>query len=190
VVSHIDVVFLDVGGPIQAARQDQRGPFTHRLTGLFLDPADHEAVVAQGRELWHYRTEDLQPDVRTALEALASTYRLGVLANQQAWIRDVMARDGLAGFFEVWAISEEVGAEKPDAAIFRWALQEAGCPGDRCAMVGDRLDNDMVPAKRHGMKGVWLLRGEASDDPTTRQLARADLAVRTLEELPAGLAGL
>ncbi len=54
-------------------------------------------------------------------------------------------------------------------------------------MVGDRLDNDIAPAAAQGMRGVWLLRGEAPDDPTPEQLSRADVAVRTLLELPEAL---
>lgn len=101
-----------------------------------------------------------------------------------------MARDGIDGFFDVWAVSEDVGAEKPDPAIFEHALAEAGVPGDRCAMVGDRLDNDIVAAKRHGMRGIWLLRGEAPDEPDASQLAQVDAAIRSLEELPEALARL
>jgi putative hydrolase of the HAD superfamily len=37
------------------------------------------------------------------------------------------------------------------------------------------------------MKGVWLLRGEAPDEPTPEQLSRADAAVRTLGEIAAAL---
>jgi hypothetical protein len=40
------------------------------------------------------------------------------------------------------------------------------------------------------MKGVWLLRGEAPDEPTAGQLSRADAAVRSLGELPAALKDL
>lgn len=218
--SHLDVVFLDVGGPIygdrpyyegllaaikerrpdadegrfwaefRAARRDQRGPFTRRLSILFVDEADMPAVVERGRQLWHYEANDLQPDVRPTLEALHGTYRLGILANQEAWVRDVLARDGLDGYFDVWAISAEVGAEKPAPEIFEYALREAGAPPERCAMVGDRLDNDVVAARRHGMRGIWLLRGEAPDRPTEEQLAQADAAVPSLDELPAALASL
>jgi HAD superfamily hydrolase (TIGR01549 family) len=220
VASHLDVVFFDVGGPIygdrpyyeallaaikevrpdadegafwtefQAARRDQRGPFTHRLCLLFVGEDQVDSVVDRGRDLWHYRPEDLQPDVRPALEALSGRYRLGVLANQQRWVRDVLARDGLARFFEVWAVSAEVGSEKPDPAIFEHALAEAGSPAERYAMVGDRLDNDIVAARRHGLKGIWLLRGEAPDEPTPQQLAQADASVRSLQELPAALEAL
>ena len=41
-------------------------------------------------------------------------------------------------------------------------------------MVGDRLDYDVRPAKAAGMRAVWVLRGEAPDDPTPEQLAEAD----------------
>ena len=218
--AHLDVVFLDVGGPLygdrpyyqglfaairelrpdadeaafwaefQACRADQRGPFTRRLALRFIDEADYPTVVERGRSLWAYPPESLQPDVHPALEALGAAYRLGVLANQEPWIRDTMRRDGIDGFFDLWAVSGELGVEKPDPGIFEHALATAGAPAERCAMVGDRLDNDIVAAKRHGMRGVWLLRGEAPPEPTEEQLARADASVRTLEELPEALGRL
>ena len=33
-------------------------------------------------------------------------------------------------------------------------------------MVGDRLDYDVRPARRVGMRAIWMLRGEAPDEPT------------------------
>jgi putative hydrolase of the HAD superfamily len=220
VTSHLDVVFLDVGGPLygdrpyyegllaairelrpdadeaafwaelEACKVDQRGPFTRRLSLLFVDEADYPKVVERGRELWAYPPESLQPDVRPALQALAAGYRLGVLANQEPWIRDTMRRDGIAGYFDVWAVSGELGVEKPDPGIFEHALKEAGVSSKRCVMVGDRLDNDVLAAKRHGMRGVWMLRGEAPPAPTEEQLASVDASVHTLEELPAALGDL
>jgi HAD superfamily hydrolase (TIGR01662 family) len=220
VSSHLEVVFLDVGGPLygdrpyyeallaairelrpdaddgafwaefEACRADQRGPFTKRLSLLFVDENDHPKVVERARELWTYPPGSLQPDVHPALEALAAEYRLGVLANQEPWIRDTMARDGIDRFFDVWAVSGELGVEKPDPGIFEHALREAGAPAGRCAMVGDRLDNDVLAAKRHGMRGVWMLRGEAPPTPTEEQLARVDASVHTLDELPAALGRL
>jgi HAD superfamily hydrolase (TIGR01549 family) len=212
--SHIDVVFLDVGGPIygdrpyykalwkaiaearpaapesefwqefDACRRDQKGPFTRRLVLKFLPPDELDRVIDRGHELWEYPPDSLQPDVRPALEALHKTYRIGVLANQEQWIRETLTRDGLHGFFDIWIISAEVGVEKPDPGIFEAAVDAADVAAWRCALVGDRLDNDIVPARAAGMKGIWLLRGEAPDDPTSEQLARADAAVRSLAELP------
>jgi HAD superfamily hydrolase (TIGR01549 family) len=215
----IEMLFLDVGGPIYGdrpyyeallaaivevvpdaspeefwaeydlLRREQRGPFTGRLLDRVAPRASSDDVLARARELWTYPPEALQPDAREAVPALASRYRLGVLANQQAWVRDVLARDGLAHHFEVWCISAELGVEKPDPAIFRAAIDAAGVSPERCAMVGDRLDNDVLPARRAGMMGVWMLRGEAPDEPSEEQLTQADAAVRTLHDIPDALAG-
>jgi HAD superfamily hydrolase (TIGR01549 family) len=220
VTSHLDIVFFDVGGPLysdrpyyegllagirevrpdvderefwtayDACRTDQRGPFTQRLAARLVDESQVERAVELGKAKWTYPPEYLQPDARETLERLHGSYRLGVLANQELWIRDAFARDGLDTFFDTWAISAEVGSEKPDPAIFRHALAAAGVPAARCVMIGDRLDNDIVPAKEHGMRAVWLLRGEAPDEPSPEQLAHADAAVRTLTELPDALAAL
>jgi HAD superfamily hydrolase (TIGR01549 family) len=220
VPSHLDVVFLDVGGPIygdrpyyeallaaiheirpdasdaafwdefEACRRDQRGPFTERLALRFVADAELPVVLRRRTELWRYPPDALQPDARSALEALSREYRLGVLANQERWIRDTMARDGIDGYFELWIVSAEVGMEKPDPRIFEHALVVAGAPPERCVMVGDRLDNDIVAAKRHGIRGVWMLRGEAPPAPSSEQLARADAAVRGLDELSEALANL
>lgn len=171
-------------------RRDQRGPFTRRLVTQFAPAADSAAVVERGRELWEYPPETLQPDAVEALQRLHGRYRLGILANQERWIRDVLARDGLDGYLEIWAVSAEVGVEKPDPRIFQHALAEAGAAPERCVMVGDRLDNDILPAKAEGMAGIWLLRGEAPNEPTPDQLARADAAIRSLDELPAAVEGL
>ena len=192
----VEVVFFDVGGPLygdrpyyeallrairearpdadadaywtefEAARRDQNGSFTRRLTRLFVAPGEVEAVIARGQQLWEYPPETLQPDAAACLEALHGRYRLGVLANQEPWIRETLARDGLVGYFDVWAVSGELGVEKPDPAIFRHALDSADALPERCVMVGDRLDNDVTPARAHGMRAIWLLRGEAPDDPT------------------------
>ena len=218
--SHLDVVFLDVGGPLysdrhyyegllagireirpdvdaaafwsvyEECRRDQRGPFTTRLAVRFVGEEEAGRAMELGRARWTYPPEAIQPDAVAAVRALSGSYRLGVLANQQRWIREAMARDGLDRYFDVWAVSAEVGAEKPDPEIFRFALDAADVPASRCAMVGDRLDNDIVAAKEQGMRAIWILRGEAPDEPTEAQLALADASVHTLTELPAALARL
>jgi HAD superfamily hydrolase (TIGR01662 family) len=214
VTSHLDVVFFDVGGPLysdrhyyegllagiqevrpdvdaaefwsayDACRRDQRGPFTSRLALRFVGEEEADRAMELGRARWTYPPEALQPDAMAAVRALHGSYRLGVLANQQRWIREAMARDGLDRFFDAWAISAEIGSEKPDPGIFRHALSQAGVAAERCVMVGDRLDNDIEAAKAHRMRTVWLLRGEAPDEPTPEQLAVPDAAVRSLTELP------
>jgi HAD superfamily hydrolase (TIGR01509 family) len=175
----------------RAARTAQAGSFRGLLARRFLGPgADLGALEAEASKHWAYPPEALHDDVRRCLDALAGKYRLGIIANQPSAVRDAMRRDGLDGYFEVWGVSDDVGLEKPDPALFAHVLKEAGVDPRGSVMVGDRLDYDVRPAKAAGMHVVWVLRGEAPDDPTPEQLGEADAAIRGLDELPAALDAL
>ncbi|HEX9377566.1 MAG TPA: HAD family hydrolase [Actinomycetota bacterium] len=175
----------------EACRRDQRGSFKRRLTRTFLgSDADVREVTRRASRHWQYGADDLYPDVRPALEELGRSYRLGVLANQQSTIRAALERDGLARYFDAWAVSADLGLEKPDPAIFAHALEVSGAKAEHSAMAGDRLDYDIEPARATGMRTVWILRGEAPQHPTAEQLAVPDAAITTLADLPAALARL
>jgi FMN phosphatase YigB (HAD superfamily) len=171
-----------------AARAAQAGSFRRRLTERFLGPgADIGPVERLASEMWAYPPEALYSDVVPCLEALAGRYRLGILANQPSLVREALARDGIDRFMEVWGVSDDVGFAKPDPRLFAHVLYLAGEAPPHVVMVGDRLDYDVRPARRTGMRTVWVLRGEAPDDPTPEQLAEADAAVHGLHELPPAL---
>lgn len=52
-----------------------------------------------------------------------------------------------------------VGVEKPSPEFFEKVRSEAGCPPGEIAYVGDRLDDDVLPARRAGMWAVFVRRG-------------------------------
>ena len=175
----------------RGARAAQAGSFRGLLARRFLGPdPDMAALEAEASKHWAYPPEALHADVRPCLDTLAGRYRLGIIANQPSAVKDAMRRDGLDAYFEVWGVSDDVGLEKPDPGLFVHVLQEAGVEPSRSAMVGDRLDYDVRPAKAAGMRAVWVLRGEAPDDPSPGQLAEADAGVGGLDELPAALEAL
>jgi putative hydrolase of the HAD superfamily len=171
------------------ARAEQSRSFRRRLAERFAgSEADLGALEARASRYWRYPPSALHDDACGALEALRDAgYRLGVIANQPSAVRDAMRRDGLVPFFEVWGVSDDLGLQKPDPALFVHALGTAKVEPGRAVMVGDRLDYDVRPAKAAGMRTVWVLRGEAPDDPTTAQLAETDASVRDLTELPGAI---
>ena len=172
-----------------AARAAQAGSFRRRLTRAFLgDDVDMEAVEARAARYWAYPPTALYPDVEPCLRALEGRYRLGVIANQPTSVRSAMERDGLTRFFEVWGVSDDLGLQKPDRELFSQVLDTAGVSPARALMLGDRLDYDVRPAKGAGMRAIWVLRGEAPDDPTPEQLAEPDAWVADLREVPDVLA--
>jgi HAD superfamily hydrolase (TIGR01549 family) len=213
----IEIVFLDIGGVLyddtvyarawhralrdagarftdeefdevySRARAEQSGSFRRKLTARFLPGGDLRELERLAARYWHYPPSARYDDVLPCLEELRDRYRLGVIANQPGEVRSALGRDGLEGFFEVWGVSDELGVGKPDPALFDLSVRTAGVAPRSAVMVGDRLDYDIRPAKAVGMRAVWMLRGEAPDEPTLEQLAEADAAIRSLTELPEAL---
>jgi len=175
-----------------ACRAAQDRSFRLHLATAFLGPdADVRALETLAARHWHYPPSALHTDVVPTLTELRDEgYRLGVIANQPSQVRAAMERDGLVPFFEVWGVSDDLGLHKPDPALFRRTLELAATDGEQTVMVGDRLDYDMRPARAAGMHTVWLLRGEAPDDPTPAQLAEPDAAIEELQQLPGVLVEL
>jgi HAD superfamily hydrolase (TIGR01549 family) len=106
-----------------------------------------------------FRADDLYPDALPALGALRDVgYRLAVIANQPA-VRDEQLR-AIGVEPEVMAMSEAIGAAKPEPAFFERCLELMGHPDPGAvAYVGDRVDNDVLPAAAAGMRAVWIRRG-------------------------------
>lgn len=80
----------------------------------------------------------------------------GSLSGQMAKLRDCQ----LETLIDHLVVSEEVGAVKPDPAIFQHALQRVDCPPDRAVMLGDAWDSDILGAHAAGIRAVWLNRYE------------------------------
>jgi HAD superfamily hydrolase (TIGR01549 family) len=94
--------------------------------------------------------------INDALESLRENYNLGIIANQPPLAMDELKKHRLEGYFQHIIISDMVGFHKPDPRIFQYAVELAGAKSDQCLMVGDRIDNDVRPAKITGMRTVWL----------------------------------
>ncbi|TDD04875.1 HAD family hydrolase [Saccharopolyspora terrae] len=168
-------------------RQAQGGSLRTAMAQRFLTVQDRQRLSDLAERYWEYPPEALYDDVLPALRLVGERYRIAVVANQRSVVVDALRRDGVAEHIDVWAISETVGAEKPDPRIFQHALDEAGVPASRAVHVGNRLDTDVRGAQRMGLRTVWVLRGEAPPAPTPEQLAEPDIAVHSLAELPGAL---
>jgi HAD superfamily hydrolase (TIGR01549 family) len=129
-----------------------------------------------------FQEVDLYPDALRALEHIRGDgYRVAVLANQPARRTAELRALGIEP--EVIAMSDELQVWKPDPAFYARALELLGSPSPAdVAYVGDRVDNDVLPAIAAGMRGVWIRRGPwgviQSLPPQTPALV-----VATLDEL-------
>lgn len=134
-----------------------------------------------------FQPGDLYPDALPCLAALrARGYRVAIVANQPASRSTELRALGVDA--EVVAMSEAMGVAKPHPDFFARALELMGNPEpDAVAYVGDRLDNDVAPARAAGMRAVWIRRGPWGVIGRPAPGAEPALTVRTLAELVDGI---
>ncbi len=195
-------IFFDVGSTLV----DETDAYDHRVRDMiagsgiaFEDFEDMRIVLArQGldgnsaaikyfgleKTPWHSEDEIPFSDARSTLETLCCKgYKLGIIANQNPGLEKRLENWGLRQYFEVIAASAEIGYAKPDKEIFESAFKLAGCTSQESVMVGDRLDNDIIPAKSVGMKTVWVKNGLAKYQNANLGKGVADYQISSLSEL-------
>jgi HAD superfamily hydrolase (TIGR01549 family) len=130
-----------------------------------------------------FQPSDLYPDALQAIGGLRDAgYRLAVIANQPASRAEELARLGVEA--EVMAMSDAMGVAKPDPAFFARSLELLGSPPPPAvAYVGDRIDNDLLPAAAAGLRAIWLRRGPWGVIQRLPAEARPALVVGSLGEL-------
>lgn len=125
---------------------------------------------------------ELYPDVRPVLDRLAGRFRLIALTNGNADVH----RAGIGDWFEVALSAADVGAPKPDPAMFEQACGTLGIRPGELLHVGDDPLRDVHAARRFGARAFWINR-EGREWPA--DLRRAHHEDETLSGLPDLLEG-
>ncbi|GAB2462712.1 HAD family hydrolase [Xylanimonas ulmi] len=130
-----------------------------------------------------FDAEDLYPDVVPALTALrAAGLRLVIAGNQPPHALTALRAMDLP--VDAIRNSAELGVEKPDPAFFAAVADLAGVDASEIAYVGDRVDNDVLPAADAGMVPVLLRRGPWGYLHAHRPQAARAHVVDSLLDLP------
>ena len=108
---------------------------------------------------WPLKQEVPYPDAIPVLRALHEKYKIGIISNQAPGIAERLYHFGLLDLIDSVASSSELRVAKPDPRLFLLALAQAGCMPADAVMIGDRLDNDIGPARLLGMGTVWIRQG-------------------------------
>ena len=93
-------------------------------------------------------------DAKPTLRVLSQKYMLGIIANQSRDILQLLDKFNIKSFFKVILISSQVNISKPDPRIFQLAMDLAKNNSKHYIMIGDRLDTDISPANKLGMKTI------------------------------------
>ncbi|MFF0490403.1 HAD family hydrolase [Nocardia sp. NPDC004068] len=175
--------FSAVFGAIIATGLDYREAFHVFRPGFDLDRERQARVVAGQPET--YGEDDLYPDARPALAKLQSLgVWVGIVGNQT--VRSGRILRSLELPTDFIATSDDWGVAKPAPEFFTKIVEIAPCPAHEIVYVGDRIDNDVSPAKQAGMRTAYIQRGPwgwiLRDKPEVAE--RSDWVIHELTELP------
>lgn len=143
-----------------------------------------DLVDEHQRRLRGLEEADLYADVRPTLDELTALgFGVALAGNQPERRREELLALDLA--VDAVITSDEIGAEKPDPAFFdgmatRLGIQEHG----RVLYVGDRVDNDILPAHAYGLRTCWVRRGPWGRLQDLPDGVEPDLVLEGLGELP------
>ncbi len=140
------LTFFAALGAVIAARRPHIDVFEVFRPGFRLE--DEAPLKAATGLPWGFSQTDLYPDALFALRKLrAAGYRLAVMANQPA--------EGMTFLqaLPVDRVATSAGwcVAKPDPAFFARVAAGVGAALERIPYVGDRVDNEVLPASRAGM---------------------------------------
>ena len=132
----------------------------------------------------NFDEDDLYADVRPTFSGLREMGKRVVIAgNQPVEARAALEAMGIGA--DAILISADLGSEKPSRGFFEKVSEAAGARPDEVLYVGDRVDNDVLPAKASGMRAVLIRRGPwgylQAEWP---QAAQADSIIDSLSEIP------
>lgn len=132
------------------------------FVGQYVDEQEFKTWQKDVRARMYTQWATLSPEIKLMMQVplrLSAHYRLGIIANQPGEVEAVLAQRGILDYFEIRAISDVLNLHKPNPAFYQWALDKAGVYPHEALMVGDRIDNDVRPAKSLGMQTAWLRLG-------------------------------
>ncbi len=135
----------------------RRYTFINTLRVLDADPALAPRLLEHTDARILASTQILPDTVPVLTRLRREGYRLGIVTNGFSCIQRMkIDRHRLDGLVDFALVSEEVGAHKPDPAIFGEALARAACMPECAVFVGDTLENDYTGARTAGLEAILI----------------------------------
>jgi HAD superfamily hydrolase (TIGR01509 family) len=155
-----------------------------RACGVEPRPDLVRAMADKSRELL-LLSGHLYDDVRPFLRTLRSRgIKTAIVSNCNENTRDLLVELGVAALADVLALSNEVGAVKPTAQIYQYALDKLGVAAESALFV-DNNATFCAGAATLGIRAVQIVRKPREDDEA--EGAHWAEVVRSLTELEARL---
>jgi len=164
---NVRAVLFDVGGPLNTEFEHERlidADILAVLAGAGIDVTPQQYTAAVDFAVHAYA-----PDAHPAIIWHATL--------------EVLDRHGIGRFFHHREVSGTHGYRKPDPRLFLRCCEDLGVQPEACIMIGDRIDNDVAPAKLLGMRAVLFRTGRHAAQQPRSHDELPDAEVRTPLEL-------
>jgi len=122
------------------------------------DPADAlpAAQLLRSLTIEHWRVYEESPAV---VSALAERFPLALISDsQEPYLLPELRRSGLAEHFGTIVVSSRYGYRKPDARLFRVALDQLGIAPSEAVYVGNSWERDVIGARNAGVRPILIER--------------------------------
>ena len=134
------------------------------------------------KAFWNTEHVKIYSGAKKIIEQLSGIHDLGIIANQSKPANERLRKYGIASFFKYLLYSCDYGINKPDLELFKKAESLFGGDG-QFWMIGDRVDNDIIPAKKLGWKTIRLKKGFHSLYKPIKSEEIADYEIDNFDEL-------
>jgi HAD superfamily hydrolase (TIGR01509 family) len=127
----------------------------------------------------------MRPEVPAVLAEIKKMgLRIGCISNTQSLtqVPTTLEKYGISQYFDPVVLSSKYGRRKPDPAIFYHAARLANSPTGACGYVGDKINRDVLGAKKAGFKLAIQVRHEF-DDGEVDEGAEPDAIIENLADL-------
>lgn len=129
----------------------------YRGRGWALDDGAIDALIEIEQRAW-WEGMRLGPSTLPTLSALRDRgIRIGLCSNapyRPASLHGQLAHVGIAHLIDAAVFSSEVGWRKPSPQIFARAVEALGVAPQAAVMVGDRVRDDVLGARRAGLRAI------------------------------------
>jgi FMN phosphatase YigB (HAD superfamily) len=122
------------------------------------------------------------PGAESSLQQLSTRYFCCIASNSPASDTAGMIRAlkivGADKYFTTFITSKDIGVEKPDLRFFVAVCKQIGYTPEKCLMIGDKYEKDIVGAKKCGMKTILYNKSRL-----TQPFPLADAVITHMSEL-------
>ena len=129
------------------------------------------------------KAPEISDEVIEVLHYLSKDYKLGVVANQTLDALRLLENTGINQYFDNFEVSDSIGLEKPDKRIFLHVMKVLKVSSDECVMIGDRIDNDIIPANKLNIFSIRFKTGRFSHQNPRNVSEKPKFEINNLLEL-------